>query len=367
MNVPFLRFQDMHGPLRDDLLQAAAGVIDSGHYILGPEVEAFEREFAEWCGCSRAVGVSNGLDALHLALRVLGIGPGDEVIVPSNTYIATVLAVSYSGATPVPAEPREDTCNLDPAALLAAITPRTKAIIPVHLYGQICEMAAIMEIAERHGLWVIEDNAQSQGARYRGRRSGTWGHLNATSFYPGKNIGAFGDGGALTTDSDEWDRSARMWRNYGSEKKYFNQVQGYNARLDELQAALLRVKLRALDAWNAERQRLAARYQEAFAGTGDLTLPAIADGAESVWHLYVLRTPRRDALQAYLGERGIGTLIHYPVPPHMQEAYRDQGWRAGQFPVSERIAATALSLPLFPGLREEEQDAVIGAVQSFFR
>jgi dTDP-4-amino-4,6-dideoxygalactose transaminase len=367
MNVPFLRFDEMHQPLRGAFLEATARVIDSSAFILGPHVEVFEREFAAYCGTSRAIGVGNGLEALHLALRVFGIGPGDEVIVPANTYIATVLAVSYTGATPVLAEPRETTCNLDPEAFRAAITPRTKAVIPVHLYGQICEMEAIMAIAGDHGLRVIEDNAQAQGARYQGKRSGSWGHLNATSFYPGKNIGALGDGGALTTDDPELARSAQMWRNYGSEQKYYNQVRGYNSRLDELQAAFLSIKLERLDTWNAERQRLAANYQDALSGIGGLTLPVLAAGAESVWHLYVVRSARRDALQAHLTARGIGSLIHYPIPPHRQEAYRDLGWNQGQFPLSEAIAETALSLPLFPGLREEEQAAVIDAVKSFFR
>lgn len=366
MNVPFYRFEGMHGPIRQQLHDAACRVIDSGSYILGENVKQLEKEFATYCGSSHAIGVGNGLEALHMALRVLGVGSGDEVIVPSNTYIATVLAVTYTGATPVLAEPREDTCNLDPEAFRACITSRTKAVIPVHLYGQPCDMESIMAIAGAHGIPVIEDNAQSQGATWNGRRTGSWGHLNATSFYPGKNIGALGDGGALTTDSPEFDRQARMWRNYGSETKYYNDVPGYNSRLDELQAALLRVKLPELDAWNEERRRLAHVYSSALAGVGDLVLPHVAAEARSVFHLFVLRSARRDALQAYLTESGIGTLIHYPIPPHRQKAYAGQGWKEGQFPIAERMASTCLSLPLFPGLREEEQASVIDRIKAYF-
>lgn len=367
MKIPFLRFDAMHAPLKAAFQEALAEVLDSHAFVLGPQVASFENAWAGYCGARHAIGVGNGLDALHLALRALRIGPGDEVIVPANTYIATVLAVSYTGATPVLAEPSARTANLDPESFAAAITSRTQAVIPVHLYGQPCEMGAILDTARRLSIHVIEDNAQAQGATYLGRRTGSFGTVNATSFYPGKNIGALGDGGALTTDDDELARQLRIWRNYGSEVKYYNRVQGYNSRLDELQAAFLAIKLRHLDTWNAERRRLAGRYQSALAGTGDLILPAVAEGAEPVWHLYVIRTGRRDDLQRYLADRGIGTLIHYPVPPHRQEAYRDQGWREGQFPLTEKMAATSLSLPMYPGLRDDEQDAVVDAIQSFFR
>jgi dTDP-4-amino-4,6-dideoxygalactose transaminase len=366
MNIPFMRFDRMHAPIRDALIAASTGVIDSGWYILGENVAAFEKSFADYCETGYAIGVGNGLEALHLALRVLKIGTGDEVIVPSNTYIATLLAVSYTGATPVLAEPRLATYNLDPDAFKAAITPRTRAVIPVHLYGQPCEMDAIMALSNEYGLKVIEDNAQSQGARYLGRRTGSWGHLNATSFYPGKNIGALGDGGALTTNEYAFDQATRKWRNYGSEVKYYNQVQGYNSRLDELQAAFLKIKLAHLDAWNQERQRLARVYTQALQNLGDLVLPIEAPGAESVYHLYVIRTADRNGLQEFLGKQGIGTLIHYPVPPHLQEAYRHQGWQAGQFPMAETIAHSALSLPLYPGLTDEEQAYIIRQIQSYF-
>ncbi len=366
MKIPFFRFDEMHGPLRADLVAAATRVIDSGYYILGPEVQAFEKAFATYCEVDHAVGVGNGLEALHLALRALGIGAGDEVIVPSNTYIATLLAVSYTGATPVLVEPRSDTANLNPEGLEAALTSRTRAIIPVHLYGQACEMVPIMAFADRHGLKVIEDNAQSQGATCAGRKTGSWGHLNATSFYPGKNIGALGDGGAVTIHDRDLAEQVRRWRNYGSAVKYYNEVQGYNSRLDEIQAALLAIKLQELDAWNRERQRLAAVYHRSLSGVGDLRLPKIAPGCSSVYHLFPIRSDQRDALQQYLLAGGVGTLIHYPVPPHLQKAYAGQGWRKGQFPIAEDHAKTLLSLPLFPGLREEEQAEVIRLIQSFF-
>lgn len=356
----------MHGPIREDLLTAATRVIDSGYFILGPEVQAFEHAFAKYCGAHHAIGVGNGLEALHLALRVLGVGPGDEVIVPSNTYIATVLAVSYTGATPVLVEPHDHTANINPEGVRAAITPATKAIIPVHLYGQSCEMDAIMALANHHGLFVIEDNAQSQGATCQGRRTGSWGHLNATSFYPGKNIGALGDGGAITTQDERWADEVRKWRNYGSAIKYYNEVQGYNSRLDELQAAMLLVKLNKLDQWNDERRRLARRYDQTLAGVGDVQTIRLAADCTSVYHLYPIRTSQRDKLQTMLTASGIGSLIHYPVPPHLQAAYREHGWKEGQFPIAEKHAKTLLSLPLFPGLTDREQDYVIEKIQLFF-
>ncbi len=366
MNIPFFRFDQMHGPIREDLLQAATRVIDSGYFILGPEVHAFEEAFASYCGVKHAVGVGNGLEALHLALRTLGVGPGDDVIVPSNTYIATVLAVSYTGATPVLVEPYNHTGNINPEAIRAAITPATKAIIPVHLYGQSCQMIDIMALAERHGIYVIEDNAQSQGATCQGRRTGSWGHLNATSFYPGKNIGALGDGGAITTHDPILEADVRKWRNYGSEVKYYNEVQGYNSRLDELQAALLLVKLARLDSWNEDRKRLASRYNKCLSGVGDIQVFQLAEGCTSVYHLYPIRTNRRDELQSKLSKSGIGSLIHYPVPPHLQNAYDKKGWKKGQFPIAEKHAQTLLSLPLFPGLSDDEQDFIIETIHSFF-
>jgi dTDP-4-amino-4,6-dideoxygalactose transaminase len=326
----------------------------SGQYILGPELKAFETEFAEYCGAPHCVGVGSGLEALHLVLRAWGLGPGDEVIVPSNTFIATWLAVSYAGAKPIPVEPREDTYNLDPERIEAAITPNTRAIIAVHLYGQPADMDAIVQIARRHGLKVLEDAAQAHGARYKGRPIGSLADAAAFSFYPGKNLGAFGDGGAVTTEDAGLAERLRALRNYGSALKYHHPIQGFNSRLDELQAALLRIKLRKLDEWNARRRRVADWYYRTLprALPGSV-LPTVPEWAEPAWHLFVVRSRERDALQARLTAQGIGTLIHYPVPPHLQEAYRDLGYRSGSFPIAERLAHEVLSLPISPHLSEE--------------
>ena len=295
-----------------------------------PEVDAFEAEYATYCGAAHCVGVANGLDALHLALRAMDVGPGDEVIVPSNTYIATWLAVSQCGATPVPVEPDERTFNIDPARIEAAITPRTRVLLPVHLYGQPANMDEILAIARKHGLKVLEDGAQAHGARYKGQRLGAHGDAVAWSFYPGKNLGAMGDGGAVTTNDPQLADRLRVLRNYGSRVKYVNEVQGYNSRLDPLQAAILRVKLAHLDEWNERRRAIAARYQSGLAGCG-LALPHVPEWAEPVWHLYVVQHPQRDALQQALNDAGVGTLIHYPIPPHRQQAYADAGWGRAPF------------------------------------
>jgi dTDP-4-amino-4,6-dideoxygalactose transaminase len=366
MSVPFLSFAAQHDPLRAEIMAAIGQVYDSHYYVLGESVRQFEREYAAFSGVSHCVGVANGLDALHLALLALGVGEGDEVIVPSNTYIATWLAATFVGARPVPVEPDAATYNLDPARIEAAITPRTKVIMPVHLYGQACDMAGIMAVARKHGLYVVEDNAQAQGAAWQGQLTGSFGELNATSFYPGKNLGALGDAGGLTCQDATLAERVRTLRNYGSQQKYYNERIGYNSRLDELQAAVLRVKLPHLPAWTAERQRLAAEYQARLAGLADLILPATAPGATHVYHLYVVRTARRDALQQHLTAAGIGTLIHYPVPPHRQQAYQFLGYEAGAFPLAEELAATSLSLPLWPGMTEADLEAVCRAVQRFF-
>ena len=365
-NIPFLNFSPAHTAIRTEMQQAFERVYDRGWFVLGKEVEDFERAYAAFNQTEFCVGLSNGLDALHLALRALGIGPGDEVIVPSNTFIATVLAISYVGATPVFVEPDPRTYNLDPALLEAAVTAHTKAIMPVHLYGQACEMEAIMAVAQKHGLFVVEDNAQAQGASYKGILTGAWGDANGTSFYPGKNLGALGDAGALTTAREDIAQKVRMLRNYGSQKKYFNEAIGYNMRLDELQAALLQVKLKYLEAWTAQRQHIAAGYDEILHGTGDLLLPTTAQGATHVYHLYVIRTDRRDALQTHLTERGIGTLIHYPIPPHLQQAYAHLGYQKGDFPIAERIAETCLSLPMWPGMTEGDVQQVAREIGKFF-
>ena len=345
MKVPFLDLHAAYLELKPEIDAAIARVLDSGWYILGPEVEAFEAEYAAYCEAEHAIGVANGLDALHLALLAMGVGPGDEVIVPSNTYIATWLAVSQCGATPVPVEPVEATYNIDPARIEAAITPATRVILPVHLYGQPADLDPILAIARKHGLRVLEDAAQAHGARYKGRRIGAHGDAVAWSFYPGKNLGALGDGGAVTTNDPALADRIRVLRNYGSRVKYVNEVKGFNSRLDPIQAAVLRVKLRVLDEWNARRQAIAQRYLEGLAGSG-LVLPRVPEWAEPVWHLFVVRHPERDALVKRLNESGVGTLIHYPVPPHLQEAYVEMGFGVGAFPMAERMAREVVSLPM---------------------
>ncbi len=364
MKVPFLDFVGPYEELKPELDAAYERFMRSAWYILGKECEAFEQEFAAYCGSKYCVSVGNGLEALHLLLRAYGIGKGDEVIVPSNTYIATWLAVSYADATVVPVECDPRTYNLDPARLAAAITPRTKAIMPVHLYGQTADMDPIMALAEKHGLKVIEDNAQAQGARYKGRRTGSLGHSAAHSFYPGKNLGAFGDGGAITTDDPLVADKIRVLRNYGSRKKYYNEVKGYNSRLDEMQAALLRVKLKYLDEWNKRREVIANRFLQELKPMNGLVLPHVPEWAEPVWHLFVVRHPQRDGLQQKLNAAGIGTLIHYPVPAHLSGAYEDLGWKRGTFPLAEASADTVLSLPIGPHLTSKQAGEVIEAVNA---
>lgn len=349
MNVPFLDLGAAYTELKAEIETAVLATLRSGWYIGGQEVEAFEHEFAAYTETRHCVGVANGLDALHLALRAMDIGAGDEVIVPSNTYIATWLAVSQCGAIPVPVEPLASTCNIDPSLIEAAITPRTKAIIPVHLYGQPVDLDPILALAHKHGLRVLEDAAQAHGARYKGKRIGGHGDVVAWSFYPGKNLGALGDAGAVTTNDPDIADRIRVLRNYGSRVKYVNEVLGYNSRLDPVQAAALRVKLRVLDAWNTRRERIAAHYTAELAGSG-LVLPTVPSWAEPVWHLYVVQSSRRDVLQKSLGEAGIDTLIHYPIPPHLQQAYANIGYVKGRFPIAERLANQVLSLPIGPQL-----------------
>lgn len=363
MNVPFLDLAAAYSELKAEIETAVLASLRSGWYIGGQEVEAFEHEFAAYTETRHCVGVANGLDALHLALRAMDIGEGDEVIVPSNTYIATWLAVSQCGAIPVPVEPLQSTCNIDPSRIEAAITPRTKAIIPVHLYGQPADLDPIIALAHKHGLRVLEDAAQAHGARYKGKRIGGHGHAVAWSFYPGKNLGALGDAGAVTSNDPNIADRIRVLRNYGSRVKYVNEVQGYNSRLDPVQAAALRVKLKVLDAWNVRRAKIAARYTAAIAGTG-LVLPAVPAWAEPVWHLYVVQSSRRDALHQTLGEAGIGTLIHYPIPPHLQQAYAEAGYIKGRFPIAERLASQVLSLPIGPQMDDRSVAAVIAAINA---
>ncbi len=361
IKVPFLDLKAPYLELREELDAAYWRVMKSGWYILGKEVEAFESEFATYCKTKHCIGVANGLDALHLIVRAYGIGQGDEVIVPANTYIATWLAVTHAGATPVPIEPVESTYNIDPFRIEAAITPKTKAIMVVHLYGQPADMDPINALAGKHGLKVIEDCAQAHGARYKGRSAGGLGDAAGFSFYPGKNLGAFGDGGAVTTNDPELAERIRVLRNYGSHIKYHNEVIGYNSRLDELQAALLRVKLTKLNEWNERRRQVAAQYIQALSGQLRLTLPHVPEWAEPVWHLFVVRNAQRDALQKALNKAGIGTLIHYPIPPHLQGAYANLGLGKGTFPIAERLHEEVLSLPMFPSMTLEQTNQVIAA------
>jgi dTDP-4-amino-4,6-dideoxygalactose transaminase len=344
-------------------LQAAfTRVLDSGWFVMGRELQAFESEFAAYCGAQHCVGVGNGLDALFLILKAYGIGPGDEVIVPSNTYIATWLAVSHTGAVPVPVEPLAATHNIDPDRVEAAITPRTRAILAVHLYGQPAQMDQLARIARRHGLRLVEDAAQAHGATLHGQRVGTLGDAAGFSFYPGKNLGALGDGGAVVTDDANLAREIRLLRNYGSSVKYVNDVPGHNSRLDELQAALLRVKLGSLDAQNEHRRELAAVYAESLQGL-DLVLPDTAAGMRPVWHLYVVRSRQRERLQAHLKSEGIETLIHYPIAPHLQAAYRPLGLARGSLPIAETLQQEVLSLPMGPHLQPADVRRVAAAVR----
>lgn len=367
MKIPFLNFQPMHASIRDEMNQSFLNVYDSYWYILGEKVKAFENEYAIFNGVDHCVGVSNGLDALILALKALEIKPGDEVIVPSNTYIATVLAVTHVGATPVLVEPDELTYNINPKLIEDKITNKTKAIIPVHLYGQPCEMDAIKLIATKYNLKIVEDNAQAHRACFKGIMTGAWGDVNATSFYPGKNLGAIGDGGAVTTNDDLLANKIKVLRNYGSEKKYYNEVEGYNMRLDELQAALLSVKLKYIQNWTAQRQEIASWYNEALKELSEIKLPYCHPDATHVYHLYVIQIEQRDTLQQYLQGKGIGTLIHYPVPPHLQKAYHHLGYQKGDFPIAEKMADTVLSLPLWPGMKQNEVEYVADAIRSFYK
>lgn len=357
-DIPFLDLRAAYNELAPELEEAILASLRSGTYVGGDEVEAFEAEFAAYSGASSCVGVANGLDALVLVLAAMGIGPGDEVIVPSHTFIATWLAVSRVGAMVVPVEPDLRTMNMDPSLIEPAITARTKAIIPVHLYGQAADLGPILSIAKRHGVRVIEDAAQAQGATYRGRRVGGHGDAVAWSFYPGKNLGACGDAGAVTTNHPELAEKVRMLRNYGSKTKYVHELAGFNSRLDPVQAAILRVKLRRLDEWNTRRQRVAARYQ-AELRKSVMTLPETLPDCESVWHLYVVRHPARDALQQALRADGIQTLIHYPTPPHRQDAYRSLRLGGNALARAQQLADTVLSLPIGPHMSDSDVQRVI--------
>ena len=363
MKIPFLDLGAAYRELKPEIDAAVSRVLESGWYILGPEVEAFEAEWAAYCEAKHAVGLANGLDALTLALRALDIGPGDEVIVPSNTYIATWLAVTGVGATPIPVEPDVATHNIDPARIEAAITSRTRALLPVHLYGQPADMDPILDIASRHGLRVIEDAAQAHGARYKGKRIGAHGDIVCWSFYPGKNLGALGDAGAITTNDAALAERVALLRNYGSRQKYVNEEAGVNSRLDPIQAAVLRVKLGALDEWTERRRAVATAYTVGMAQS-DVILPHVPDWAEPAWHLYVVRTSDREALQDRMTEAGIGTLIHYPIPPHMQKAYTDMEIMPEALPMARDLASEVLSLPMGPQLSLDQVQNIVNALKN---
>ncbi len=358
--IPFLDLKAAYIELKDELDEAYRRVMNSGWYLLGSELADFETEFARYCSTKYAMGVANGLQALELILRAYDIGPGDEVIVPSNTYIATWLAVSYVGAQVIPVEPDIRTYNIDPNRVEAAITPKTKAIMPVHLYGQTADIDPIMQLAQHYNLKVIEDAAQSHGATYKGNKAGALGHAAGFSFYPGKNLGAFGDAGAITTNDAALAERIKMLRNYGSKIKYHNEERGVNSRLDEFQAGALRVKLKYLDQWNARRARLAQYYTEKLKHHSDIICPYVMETNQPVWHLYVIRSQIRDVLQNQLKEEGINTLIHYPIPPHKQKAYKEM--HAWQLPISENIHKEVLSLPMGPHLSEEQVHRVVTAL-----
>ena len=362
MTVPFLDLTAAYRELQAEIDEAVARVLASGWYIGGPEVERFEQDFATYCDAGHCIGTGNGFDALHLALRAFGIGPGDEVILASNSYAATVLAVSLAGAAPVFVEPDPATYNLDPTLVEAAVTAKTRAIMPTHLYGLPADLDPLLQIAAQHGFVLIEDAAQAHGADYRGRRLGAHGHAVAWSFYPTKNLGAAGDAGAVTTNDPAIAESLRKLRNYGSSRRYFSDEKGVNSRLDPLQAAVLAVKLKQLDDWNARRAAVAGRYLSAFADL-PIGLPRVPDWARHAWHLFVITSPERDAVAGKLKAEGIETIIHYPVPPHLQAAYAELGLKPGAFPISERLAGQVLSLPVGPHITDEQVNRVIDAVR----
>lgn len=365
MKIPFLNFEPMHSSIREEMQQVFQEVYDSNWYILGEKLEQFEKEYAEFSETKYSVGVSNGLDALILSLQALEIGPGHEVIVPSNTYIASVIAITEVGATPVFVEPRIETYNINPDLIEENISKKTKAIMPVHLYGQACEMNKIMAIAKEHNLFIVEDNAQAHGSSFDGKLTGSFGHANGVSFYPGKNLGALGDAGAVTTNDENIAHQIKVLRNYGSEKKYHNERIGLNRRMDELQAAFLSVKLKHINEWTIERKKIAETYNE-FLQSTDLILPEVAKQSDHVYHLYLVRTEQRDQLQNHLNNNGIGTLIHYPIPPHLQKAYKYLGYKKGDFPIAEKLAATSLSLPIWPGMKKEQMQHIAQLINQIY-
>jgi dTDP-4-amino-4,6-dideoxygalactose transaminase len=366
-HIPFLSLSAQHELIRRDIDEGFRKVIDGGRLILAEEVALFEKEYAAYTGVRHCISVGNGLDALHISLVALGVGPGDEVIVPALTCAPTWMAISKAGARPVAVDANPTTFNIDVGRLAAAISSKTKVIIPVNLYGRPADLPAIMQVAASKKIFVVEDNAQAHGAMIGQKMTGSFGIMNATSFYPTKNLGALGDGGAITTDDAVLARRATQLRNYGSSERFVHEVIGINSRLDELQAAALRIKLRELERWNAERRTLAAEYEQRLRGVGDLIIPTSDKHFKSACHLFVVCTAQRDQLRLHLQENGIGTDVHYPVPPHLQKAYVDLGYKPGDFPVSEKVCNTVLSLPLWPGMTVEQVEYVADAVKRFFR
>ena len=364
MKVPFVTFKPLEKELDQKLRNAFERVYSSSWYIEGKEDEAFEKSFAQYCNTKYCVGVGNGLDALYLSLKALGIKEGDEVIVPSNTYIATALAITYAQAIPVFVEPDINTFNIDPAKIEVAITSKTRAIMPVHLYGQACDMEPIMEIAKKHNLFVIEDCAQAHGATYKGKMIGSFGDAAGFSFYPGKNLGALGDAGAMVTNNEEIAKKVRALGNYGSDYKYHHIMKGNNSRLDELQAAFLAAKLPHLNKVNITRRNIAQNYLEKIENP-EVVLPYVPEYADPVWHIFAIRCKRRDELERFLNDAGIGTNKHYPIPMHLQECYKDLGFHKGDFPIAEEISATELSIPMYYGMTDEEINYVIDKVNEF--
>jgi dTDP-4-amino-4,6-dideoxygalactose transaminase len=366
MHVPYLSFTYQNNLIRGAILKKSAAFFDAEQYILGPEVIAFENAYALYNQIAFCMGVANGLDGLIISLKALHIGVDDKVIVPANTYIASWLAVSQVGALPVPVEPDPATYNIDPARIEAAITSKTKAIMPVHLYGQPCDMTSIMAIAEKHGLMIVEDNAQAHGATFKGKLTGSFGQINATSFYPTKNLGALGDGGAITTNDPGLAQKVRLLRNYGSGEKNSNEILGYNSRLDEIQAAFLNVKLTHLNTWNAERRQIAEQYYYFLKEVPEVVLPYYLPDTKPVYHIFPILTSPRNELQVYLRSQGVETAIHYPIPPHLQKAYTPLGYKKGDFPITEKLAGTCLSLPIWPGLSGEMIKYVCLKIKKFF-
>jgi dTDP-4-amino-4,6-dideoxygalactose transaminase len=367
MNVPFVDLKAQYAALREVIQANLETVLQNANFILGNDVTEFEKAFAAYSECKYAVGVASGLDAIKLSLRALEIGPGDEVITAANTFIATSLAISSVGATPVLVDADPRYYNIDIKQIAAAITSRSKAIIPVHLYGQPADMDPVLEIAARNGLAVIEDASQAHGARYKGRRVGSIGDVAAFSLYPGKNLGAYGDAGLVTTNSENISRKIVCLRNYGSQVKYYHEVLGENSRLDTIQAAILKAKLPYLDSWNAARRKAASLYRARLQGVGDLVLPDTMPIVEHVFHLFVIQTSRRDALMKHLQSLNIGCIIHYPIPIHLQQAYALRGWKHGDFPVTERLAERILSLPMFPEISEHQIDYIANAIAEFYQ